>query len=67
MRTFVVEAVDPVDVRGFVVAAEQEKVLGVLDFVRQQKADGLERLFTAVDVIAEEKVVCVGREAAVFE
>ena len=34
MRTVVVESVDPIDVCGFVVTAEQEKVLGIFDLVR---------------------------------
>jgi hypothetical protein len=35
-----------------VVAAENEEVLGVLDFVCKQKAYRLERLFATVDVVA---------------
>ena len=55
------------DVRALVVPPQQEEVLGVLDLVGQQQADGLERLFAAVDVVAEEEVVGFGREAAVLE
>lgn len=36
----VVEAVDAVDLSALVVAAEQEEVLGVLNFIAEQKADG---------------------------
>jgi hypothetical protein len=39
---FVVEAVDPVDRGTFVVTAENEEVLRVLDLVCKQQADGLE-------------------------
>lgn len=63
----VVEAVDTVDGRALVVAAQDEEVLGVLDLVRQQEADGLERLLATVDVVAEEEVVGLRREATVFE
>ena len=63
----VVETVDAVDGSTLVVTAENEEVLGVLDLVRQQKADGLERLLATVDVVAEEEVVCLGREATVLE
>jgi hypothetical protein len=63
----VVEAVDAVDGRALVVAAEQEKVLGILDLVGEEQADGLEALLAPVDVVAEEKVVGLGRKAAVFE
>lgn len=36
----VVEAVDPVDGRALVVAAQNEEVFRVLDLVRQEQADG---------------------------
>ena len=63
----IVETVDAVDGSALVVTAENEEVLGVLDLVCQQKADGLERLLATVDVVTEEEVVGLGREAAVFE
>ena len=63
----IVETVDAVDGGTLVVAAQNEEVLGVLDLVCQQKADGLERLLATVDVVTEEEVVGLGREAAVFE
>jgi len=63
----VVEPVDAVDRGAFMVATEDEEVLGVLDLVGQQEADGLEGLFATVDVVAEEEVVGLGREAAVLE
>jgi hypothetical protein len=40
----IVKPVDAVDGRALVVAAEEEKVLGVLDLIREQQADGLEGL-----------------------
>lgn len=49
------------------VAAQDEEVLRVLDLVREEEADGLERLLAPVDVVAEEEVVGFGREAAVLE
>ena len=49
------------------VPAEQKEVLGVLHLVRQEKADHLQTLLAAVDVVAEEQVVRLGREAAVLE
>ena len=53
----VVEAVDAVDGGALVVAAQQEEVLRELDLVRQQEADGLERLLAAVHVVAKENVL----------
>ena len=63
----IVETVDAVDGGTLVVAAQDEEVLGVLDLVGQEKADGLEGLLATVDVVTEEEVVGLGREAAVFE
>lgn len=49
--TLVVEPVDPVDGSALVVSAQNEEVLGVLDLVRQQQADGLQALLTPVHVV----------------
>jgi hypothetical protein len=48
----VVEAVDAVDRGALMVATEDEEVLGVLDLVREQEADSLERLLATVDVVS---------------
>lgn len=48
----VIESVDAVDRGTFVVSAQDEEVLGVFDLVCQQQADGLERLFATVYVVA---------------
>lgn len=49
------------------VAPQDEEVLGVLDLVGEQEADGLQRLLAAIDVVPEEKIVGFRREAAVLE
>ena len=63
----IVETINAVDRSALMVATENEKVLGVLDLVGQQQADGLERLLPAVDVVTEEEVIGLGREATVLE
>jgi hypothetical protein len=63
----VVESVDTVDGRALVVTAENEEVLGVLDLVCEEQADGLEGLLATVDVVAKEEVVGLGGETAVLE
>lgn len=63
----VVEAVDAVDRGALVVATEDEEVLRVLDLVREEEADGLERLLATVNVVAKEEVVGFWREAAILE
>ena len=49
------------------VSAEDEEVFGVLDLVGEEEADGLETLFPAVDVVAEEEIVGFWRKPAVLE
>jgi predicted transcriptional regulator len=44
-----------------VVAAEDEEVFGVLDLVREQEANSLERLLAAVNIVSKEQVVGLGR------
>ncbi len=63
----VVKSVDAVDGGALVVAAENEEVLWILDLVREKQADGFERLLAAVDIVAEEEVVCLWWEAAIFK
>ena len=63
----IVEAVDAVDGRALVVAAQDEEVLWVLDLVREQQADRLERLLAPVYVVAEEEVIGLWWETAVLE
>ena len=49
------------------VPPEQEEVLGVLDLVGQQQADGLQGLLASVHVVSEEQIVGLGGEAAVLK
>lgn len=49
------------------VAPEDVETVGVLYFEGEEQADGLEALFAAVDVVAEEEVAGIGRQAAVLE
>jgi hypothetical protein len=63
----IVETVDTVDRGTLVVSTQNEEVLGVLDLVREEEANGLERLLATVNVVTEEEVVGLRRETAVFE
>lgn len=67
LLTLIVEAVDAVDAGTLVVPTEQEEVLGVLDLIGQQQADGLQRLLAPVYVVPQEEVVALWREAPVFK
>jgi hypothetical protein len=48
----VVETINAVDRRALVVATQDKEVLGVLDLVREKKANGLERLLATINVVA---------------
>jgi hypothetical protein len=50
-----------------VVPSQDEEVLGILDLVREQQADRLERLLATIDVVAQEQVIRFWGKAAVFE
>lgn len=63
----VVEAIDSVDRGALVVTSEDEEVFGVLDLVGKEQANSLKRLLTSVDVVTEEEVVGLGREATILE
>lgn len=65
--TFFVEAVDSGDGGGLVVAAEDVYFFGVLDFVGEQETDGLDALSPPVNIVSEEKVVGLRREASILE
>ena len=42
------------NIRAFVVATEEEEVLGIFDLVAEQEEDGLETLLAPVDIVAQE-------------
>ncbi len=65
--TLIIKAVDPVNAGTLVVPTQNKKILWVLDLVRQQQANGLERLLSAVYVVAKEKVVCLWGKAAILK
>ena len=49
------------------VASEKEEVLGILDLVAKEKCHSLNRLFTAVNIVAKEQVVGFWRETTILE
>lgn len=63
----IVETIDTVDRGALVVTTQDEEVLGVLDLVGKEQADGLQGLLASVDVITEEEVVGLRGESTVFE
>ncbi len=63
----VVEAVDTVDLGTLVISSQQKEVLGILDLVAEQQANCFDRLLSTVDVVTQEQVVGLRREATVLE
>mmetsp|Transcript_91951 Transcript_91951/g.233805 ORF Transcript_91951/g.233805 Transcript_91951/m.233805 type:complete len:308 (+) Transcript_91951:258-1181(+) len=63
----IIETVDAGDGGALVVAAQQEEVLGELRLVAKHQGNCLQRLLAAVDIVAQEDVVAVWREAAILE
>lgn len=49
------------------VAAQDEEVLGVLDLVCEQQADGLKGLLATVYVVAKEEIVGLRRKTTILE
>lgn len=65
--TLIIEAIDAVDAGTLVVAPQQEEVLGVLDLVGKQQADGLQRLLAPVYVVPQKQVIALRGEAPVLK
>jgi len=66
-RTFVIKAVNSIYACAFVIAAQDEEVLRILDLVCQKQANRLKRLLASVHVVTKEEVIGFRWEAAVFE
>lgn len=49
------------------IASEQEKVLGILDLIGEHEADGLNGLFSPVDVVPQEEVVGLSGKSGILE
>jgi hypothetical protein len=63
----VIEAVNAVDRRAFMIATENEEVLRILDLVGKQQADCLKRLLPSVNIVAKKQIVGFWWEAAILE
>ena len=62
---FVVEALDAVHIRAFVVATEDQEAFGALDLVRDEEAYGFVRLLSTM--VAEQEVINFWWAAAILE
>jgi len=66
-HTFIIESVDSIDTCTFMVATKNEKVLRVFNLVSEEKTYRFKRLFAPIHIIAQEQIICLGREAAVLK
>ena len=64
---FIVEAINTIDGRAFVITSEYEKVLWVFYLVSQQQADGLKGLLPSINVVTQKEVISLWRETTVFK
>lgn len=64
---FIVESIDPVNAGTLVVSTKNEKVFWVLDLVREQQTDGLERLLASIHIVSQKEVIGLWWEAAVLK
>mmetsp|Transcript_25476 Transcript_25476/g.51803 ORF Transcript_25476/g.51803 Transcript_25476/m.51803 type:complete len:309 (-) Transcript_25476:121-1047(-) len=63
----VIEPIDSIDGRALVVTAKHEEVFGVLNFVRQKKADTFQPLWSTVHVVPKEQVVGLRWKPAILK
>lgn len=54
---FIIKSIDAVDRRAFMVSSQQEKIARVLDFVCQQQADDLQRVFPSVHIVSQKQII----------
>ena len=64
---FIIESVNTIDLATFVIASQKEEVLLELGLVGKKQDNSLEGVLSSVNVITEEQIVGLGREAAVLK
>ncbi|CDK26665.1 unnamed protein product [Kuraishia capsulata CBS 1993] len=63
----VIESVYSVDGGTLVVTSQDEEILRILDLVREQQTDCLQRLLAPINVITQKEIVCFGRKGSVLK
>ncbi len=63
----VIEPIYFVRLHGFVVSPQQKEVVGVFDFISEQKAYALQRFFAPVHIVAQEQIILHVRSAYAFD
>jgi len=64
---FFEEAIDTVDHRTLMISTEHEEVLGVLDLVAEEQADGFNVLASTIHIVSKEDVVRISGETSLAE
>jgi len=57
--TFIIKTVNPINASTFMVSTQKEEIFRVLNFVREQQRDNLQRLFSTINIVPQEKIVCL--------
>ena len=64
---FIIESVNTVDLTALVIASQKEEVLLELGLIGKKQDNSLEGVLSSVNVVTEEQIVGLGREAAILE
>jgi hypothetical protein len=65
--TFIIKSINPVNGGAFVIAPEQEEVLGVLDLISKHERNTLNRLFSSINIIAKEEIILITGISTIFK
>jgi hypothetical protein len=65
--TFIVETIHSVDRRALMISSEKEEILRELTLVSEEQANCFQGLFSAINIISQEQVISIWREATVLE
>ena len=64
---FIIESVNTIDLTALVIASQKEEVLLELGLIGKKQDNSLEGVLSSVNVVTEEQIVGLGREAAILE
>ena len=64
---FIVEPIYTIDRGALMITAKNEEILRIFDLIRKKEANGFERLFTTINVIAKEEIVRFWRKSSILK
>ena len=63
----IVETIDSVDWRAFMISSKEEEIFGILNFVGKKKAHSFEWLFASINIVTQEEIVGIRGESSVLK